>query len=132
MSRYSTFSAESQRPTPKAAATVRITNSGNAHKLAVGHKPTAAMIASKTPNEIAKSTKPASVAENGMMSRGKYTLVISRSLATRLLLDAVSAKANNCHGTSAQQTNTGYGRPSDVRPPSRPKNILNTTIVETG
>ena len=67
-----------------------------------------------------------------MMSRGKYTLVMSRWLATTLLLDSVSANANSCHGSSAQNANTGYGTPSDGMRASRPKKIVNTTIVVSG
>ena len=38
-----------------------------------------------------KSIKPAKVAANGITKRGKYTLVMSFSLAIKLLLDSVRA-----------------------------------------
>ena len=43
-----------------------------------------------------------------------------------------SAVAKYVQGTSAAIENTGYGIPSEGMPASRPKKMVNTTIVRTG
>src|SRR5215213_4536998 len=113
MSRYCTLSALSHNPAASAAPTASSTNSGSATTAHVGVIPYQNISPSSTTNEMQKSTIPAMTDASGTTRRGKYTLVIRCELSTRLLLDCVSANANNCHGSSAQYANTGYGTPSE-------------------
>ena len=89
-----------------------------------------------TAKAIAKSISAARTGANGATRRGKYTLVIRFWLATRELPDAVSERANNCHGTSAQNVETAYGTPAMVGflllPSSRPNSTLKTNMVVSG
>src|SRR5579883_129633 len=82
--------------------------------------------------ETQKSTKPAAIVATGIIRRGKYTLVISRELPTRLLDDCVSPLEKNIQGTSAVSTKTGYGWPSDGIFAARPKNSVKMTMAARG
>ena len=55
-------------------------------------------------NEIAKSTKLVITELAGIMSRGKYTLVIRFALPIKLLLDSLHALLKNCHGNIPTNT----------------------------
>src|SRR5438874_11970607 len=90
------------------------------------------MSASSNANDTAKSTSVDSTAASGTTSLGKYTLVISPALPTRLFADPLNDDANTCQGRSAASVNNGYGKPSEGRPASRPKMIVNSTIVISG
>ena len=81
---------------------------------------------------MAKSNRYGPTADNGISSRGKYTLVTSAWLPTTLWLAAVMALANRNHGSRPAKTNSGYGRPPGGAPATRPTNRLNTTIVANG
>src|SRR5215831_6838895 len=131
-SRYRTFSAASQSPEPSAIASAS-SSSGGIHKMPhVGALPYASIIPSSTAKARAKSTTPPRTEAIGTASRGKYTLVMIRSLWTRLFDDWVSPFATNVHGTNPTRLKIGYGTPSEGTRAGRPKNRLNTTIVRTG
>src|SRR5215813_4720441 len=85
-----------------------------------------------TTQAMVKSTRPASTDANGRINRGKYTLVSTAALSTRLLLDCVSANAKSCHGSKAENVKIGYGTPSDGTPASLPKKIVNAAMVRRG
>src|SRR5687768_12184967 len=131
-SRNSTFSADSQSPTPSAVASASAMNAGNQTTLAVGATPWYHINPNSSGNVSAKSTSPASTVASGSVRRGKYTFVMRCALPTRLFDAIVRPVAKNVHGTSAAYANREYGTPSDGTRASRPKNSVNTSIVSSG
>src|SRR3954447_25375370 len=83
-------------------------------------------------DDTAKSTSVASAAENGTISRGKYTFVSSPALPTTLFADPFTDEANSCQGRRPVSANSGYGTPSDGRCAIRPNTIVNAVIVIAG
>src|SRR5437867_1326076 len=80
-----------------------------------------------------KSTKAVTTVAVGMISLGKYTLLISLSLPIRLLDASPSAVENRDQGSIAAKTIKAYGAaPSLGRPATRPKITVKTTIVKNG
>src|SRR4051812_7535118 len=84
------------------------------------------------PNDTARSTAGISTAASGTSIRGKYTLASRCWLPTSDDEPLVAAVAKYVHGTSAASENNGYGTPSDGTFASRPKKMVNTTIVRNG
>src|SRR5215213_9725365 len=84
---YWTFKAASQLPIPIAVTErVRSTTGTTQTDSVRGTIPKLSMTRSSTTKAIAKSTSMATMAAAGIMRRGKYTLVSSARLFTRLLL----------------------------------------------
>src|SRR5713226_5323808 len=61
---------------------------------------------------IAKSTTGVNTADNGNMTRGKYTFVTRLAFETRLMLEPLSEEVKYCIGSRPAYTSVGYG----VRP----------------
>ena len=93
MSRYWTFSAESQDPTANAVIIARIIQSGSANTPIVGFMLYFIIIPIKTRNAMAKSTSPLNMGDKAVISLGKYTFVISARSLTKLWPDCESERA---------------------------------------
>src|SRR5256885_14769730 len=83
-------------------------------------------------NEIAKSTKETMTELAGTIIRGKYTFEIKFAFVTSELLPSAREVANNCHGSIAAKTITGYGTPSLGSLAILPKMKTKTTMVRNG
>src|SRR5688572_24066469 len=117
---------------PSDVTTANRTKNGSQITLLVGVTPKNTIMASSTTNAMQKSIAPETIAAIGIASLGKYTLRTRFALLTRLSADCARPFAKNVQGTNAAKLNNGYGTPSDDKPASRPKNRLNTTIVQNG
>src|SRR4029077_5410403 len=86
----------------------------------------------RSTREMAKSTKETMTELAGTINRGKYTFEMRLALVMRELLPSEREVANNCHGSIAANTMTGYGTPSLGSLAMRLKTKTNTTIVRNG
>src|SRR3954447_1828149 len=111
MSRYSTFSADSQSPNPNASAAATMIGSGSQISVQESGTEYQTYITSTSASVTAMSTIPASTDDAGTIMRGKYTFEIRCALPIRLLLELVRPVEKNVHGTSAAMTKSEYGMP---------------------
>ena len=132
ISRYFTFSAESNIPVPRVSKISGTIIKGHNITVTAGENPKYSItIISKT-KAMAKSSNPANTGAAGIAILGKYTLVIRFVLATRLLPEKLSATEKYVQGIKALRTKIGYGIPSLGIFARLPKNIVNTNIVNRG
>src|SRR3954463_1087526 len=87
---------------------------------------------SSTVDPISKSTAAATTYDIGRSSRGKYTLVMSDALLTRLPVPLETAPEKNVHGNRPEYANSAYGTPSLGMRASRVNTTVNTSIIATG
>src|SRR5438105_5391741 len=86
----------------------------------------------RSASEMAKSTKETMTELAGTINRGKYTFEIRLAFVINELLPSEREVANNCHGSIAAKTMTGYGTPSLGSLAFRLKTNTKTTIVRNG
>src|SRR5258705_8972819 len=126
------MSAESQSATANAVATASRISSWIHTTGAPGATRYQASITPSVAMATAQSTSGVTVAASGTSRRGKYTFEINCWLPTTDIAPPVTAVAKYVHGTSAENENSGYGKPSDGTCARRPRNTANTAIVSTG
>ena len=132
MSRYFTLSADIHIPTPMAKNVVKKTSNGSNNKFIVGRTQNQIIIPTINPKAIAKSISPAPTAAQGIIMRGKYTLVMRFALPTKLLPLFVMALEKKVQGINPARANSGYETPSEGIPAKRPKNSQKISIVKSG
>ena len=81
---------------------------------------------------IAKSASLDNTGVNGIIRRGKYTLVKTAEFVIKLEPEAFSVFAKYVQGINAAYEKMGYGIPSDGTPASLPKTTEKTSILKTG
>src|ERR1035437_10507522 len=98
-SRYSPFSALSQRPAPNDAGNDTPTNKGMVRTRQSGANRYHTIIKAISPIVIRKSTKLVMTEPAGTTRRGKYTFEIKLAFPIKLLLDPLSELEKNSHGS---------------------------------
>src|SRR3989338_9729487 len=83
-------------------------------------------------NATPKSSSSTPATEDGIINRGKYTLVMSFSSSTTLLPAIRITFEKNVHGSNPAYTKIGYGNPSDGTLANAPKNMENTIMFIKG
>src|SRR6266498_3016863 len=73
------------------------------------------MNATSTIPATAKSTSETITAENGKISRGKYTFVTRFTLPVNEFIENFNELAKKFHAQSPQYAKTGYGTPTSIR-----------------
>src|SRR5262245_40690015 len=131
-SRYSTFRAESQKPIPNAAASIRSTAIGSNSRAAPGTVPNQIISKATIPMASVKSTSAVSAVAIGTTRRGKYTRVMSRWSVMRLFVDSEITREKNCQGTNPASTYNGYGILSDGSCAIRLNNNQKIAIMPKG
>src|SRR3954469_19609015 len=117
---------------PAAAATMMNTSNGRNTMFTPGTYSYHNMSAASTVIATQKSTSLAKTPDIGIITRGKYTFVISCTWLTKLLADSSSAFWKYVQGTSAVILKRAYGAPSDGIPANRPKTTVKISIEKTG
>src|SRR6187399_59442 len=89
------------------------------------------MSSARTDAPTMKSTMQTAIAENGKISRGKYTFVTRLVLLVRETTENRSDEASRFHAHKPQYANSGYGTPVSIGA-TRMNTTENTAVFTSG